>query len=215
MRNRQSQGLAAKKLAALKRKGGPGPLNANDLYGRIAASPDKSIILKAQGILKKYRFEPAANRTSLAHKLSSIVQMYGEDAILDLAMIHPDRQLIASTVTETELREVGNDEMIKPVAAPVQQTQQVQPQYQNACGACALGMFNCEGGSCNCGCNGAGKGKMKNDSGEAAQAKFFKEMQAFSPDKQETHTGIILGALALGLTIGVLATMAATGSQSK
>lgn len=212
MRNRQSQGLAAKKLAALKRKGGPGPLNANDLYGRIAASPDKNLILKAQGILKKYRFEPAANRTALAHKLSSVVAMYGEDAILDLAMIHPDRQLIASTVTETELREVGNDKMINPVVAPVQQT---QPQYQNACGACALGMFNCEGGSCSCGCSGGGKAKMKNDSGETAQAKFLKEMQAFSPDKQENHTGIILGALALGLTIGVLATMAATGSQTK
>lgn len=211
MRNREHNrkgGLAAKKLAALKRKGGPGPLTANDLFGRIAASTDPEIIGKAQKILKEYRFEKAKNRSELAHKLSSIVQMYGEDAIKDLAMIHPDRLLIASTITETELKEVGN-EIVKP-AAPVEQTK--QPQYHNACGACALGMFNCEGGGgCNCGCKGSGAAKMKNDAGTD---KGVKEGETLKANKESDHTGLILGALALGLTIGVLATMAASPRNS-
>lgn len=210
MRNREQNrkgGLAAKKLAALKRKGGGGPLTANDLFGRIAASTDPDIIGKAQKILKDYRFEKAKNRSELAHKLSSVVQMYGEEAIKDLAMIHPDRLLIASTITETELKEVGN-EIIKPAAAPVDTK---QPQYHNACGACALGMFNCEGGGCSCGCKGSGAAKLKNDAG--TDTKVVKEGETLKANKESDHTGLILGALALGLTIGVLATMAASSNS--
>ena len=206
MRNRQHSrkrgGLAAKKYQALKRKGGPGPLTANDLYGRIAATPDRNVILKAQEFLKKYKFQPAKNRTELAHKLSSVVQMYGEDAIRDLAYFHPDRQLIAATVTETELKEVGNGDMFKPAEQPVQP----KTEYHNACGACTMGMFNCEG---NCNCN-KNKNSTKNDTGnEKADAKGVKDGEHLVAMKEPDHTApLIIGALALGLTIGVLETMA-------
>ena len=52
---------------------------------------------------------------------------------------------------------------------------------------------------------------MKNDAGTD---KGVKEGETLKANKESDHTGLILGALALGLTIGVLATMAASPRNS-
>jgi hypothetical protein len=212
MRDRQQQkGIAAAKAAALRRKGGPGPLDANDLYGRIAASKDRSVILQAQKVLKKYRFEPAKNRTALAHKLSSIVQMYGEDALRDIAMIHPDRKLIAATVTATELKEVGNEIVQKPVVRP---EETAMPKHHYACGACGGLIMHAEGAPCKCGSHG--NNQVHNDGGDKAptstannaDSKITLGAGAASAGEKDNTTSMIMAALALGLGIGAIATMA-------
>ncbi len=85
---------------------------SDDLYGYLASS--KETQPKAQSILAKYGYEQAETETDLAHKLSSLVMNVGESALKDIAMIHPDKELILSLAAPhkkvfTEVEETTND----------------------------------------------------------------------------------------------------------
>ncbi len=67
---------------------------SDDLFGRIATA--KETHPAAQAILVKYGYEQAKNETELAHKLASVVMNVGENALKDIASIHPDKELILS-----------------------------------------------------------------------------------------------------------------------
>jgi hypothetical protein len=86
---------------------------SDDLYGYLASCAE--VQPKAQSILAKYGYEQATTETELAHKLSSLVMNVGESALKDIAMIHPDKELIlalasprkVSVQTEEKLNDCG------------------------------------------------------------------------------------------------------------
>ena len=131
---------------------------SDDLYGYLAAS--KEAQPKLQSILAKYGYDQADTETDLAHKISSLVMNVGESALKDIAMIHPDKELILSLAspvrrTNIEFDDTSNDRGGR------------KSKSHNDCG-CG-GSHNASGESHNdCGCGGshnASGSKNYNDCG--------------------------------------------------
>ena len=105
------------------------------LYHHIVFSSPKD---KINDILKENGFKPAKSPDEAVEKLKSIVRKGGEDALEQMAMIHPDRDLLLKSFTN-EYNEAGDC----PVCADgmtvvMQKEEEEEEKFDNAC-ACKGG----------------------------------------------------------------------------
>jgi hypothetical protein len=103
-------------------------------------NPDQARKLVAKyGV--KYGFEPAKNMKDLMRKMNFIIKKEGANALHDIAMIHPDRDLILATV-------VGGENITPTVKSEASTAEKKS-------GACGCGMSSCNGEKeqSKCGCS--------------------------------------------------------------
>ena len=58
--------------------------------------------LEVAKIVRKYGIEPSKNRDELVSQIATVVFNHREDALLDIAMIHPDKELIELAFKNSE-----------------------------------------------------------------------------------------------------------------
>lgn len=130
----------------------------------------------AYDMIRKYGFAVSKDSSQNVDKLKNIVRQFGDEALSEIASIHPDRDLILSHAESLQSKD----------------------KKSNACGGEGDEFSNCDGDKkCSCSCN-----KKSNAEGESEQEKVI--VQKGLPIKSEnstpnkTHkTGIDKGMLVL------------------
>jgi hypothetical protein len=109
----------------------------------------------ARRLVTKYGLSPATNLNDLRNKLAYVVAKFGDEALRDVASIHPDKELILDVFGKYNMTGAKNENG--------------EYSYQNACGC---GMSGADGEKqCACGCGN----NNKNDSEHSNMITNYRE----------------------------------------
>ncbi len=116
---------------------------------------------QVMALIKSWGLKPAKTERGLWRQINDVIRKYPDQALMGLANIHPDRDLILSTIKNVE---PINPAIITPVTPEAIKEVVKEETKSNACGCMGGRSSGCDGSStCNC-------GKQSNAEGEKQPA---------------------------------------------